>query len=402
MIGRIVNDPSKPGNRFEGYAASSQNDNKILRDVFEKGDAWFRTGDLMRKDERRLFLFRRPRRRHLPLEGRERLDLRGRRGDQHLPRHRRRQRLWRHRGRPRRPRRHGGDRLRRRSAISRRCTRICRANLPDYARPAVPAHPGQDRRHRHVQAEEGRSGAPGLRSGWRPTIRSISTIRRPCLRAARSGALSPHRERRGQVVIAVAAGRARVLARGRPEQMVQRRTARSTPPSGRTSWKPTRRRPRESLPTGRQTAEGALALVIVLDQFPRNMFRGDARTFAADPLARAVADRALGARLRPATAARRPAVLLPAVRAFRESCPTRSDAARCLPRPATPNLLKWAQLHADIIRRFGRFPHRNAVLGRATTPEEQAFLDGGGFTGLGQSRPSGTRDGPGRCRKSGP
>jgi uncharacterized protein (DUF924 family) len=45
------------------------------------------------------------------------------------------------------------------------------------------------------------------------------------------------------------------------------------------------------------------------------------------------------------------------------------------------DLLKWAELHADIIRRFGRFPHRNSVLGRTTTPEEQAFLDGGGFTG---------------------
>jgi uncharacterized protein (DUF924 family) len=43
--------------------------------------------------------------------------------------------------------------------------------------------------------------------------------------------------------------------------------------------------------------------------------------------------------------------------------------------------LNWAELHADIIRRFGRFPHRNAVLGRTTTPEEQAFLDGGGFAG---------------------
>ena len=45
------------------------------------------------------------------------------------------------------------------------------------------------------------------------------------------------------------------------------------------------------------------------------------------------------------------------------------------------NTLKWAEMHADIIRRFGRFPHRNAVLGRATTPEEQAFLDAGGFAG---------------------
>jgi uncharacterized protein (DUF924 family) len=43
--------------------------------------------------------------------------------------------------------------------------------------------------------------------------------------------------------------------------------------------------------------------------------------------------------------------------------------------------LKWAELHADIIRRFHRFPHRNALLGRATTPQEQAFLDGGGFKG---------------------
>jgi fatty-acyl-CoA synthase len=57
VIGRIVNDPSKPGNRFEGYAASAQNENKVLRDVFQKGDAWFRTGDLMRKDTRGYFYF---------------------------------------------------------------------------------------------------------------------------------------------------------------------------------------------------------------------------------------------------------------------------------------------------------------------------------------------------------
>ncbi len=57
VIGRIVNDPSKPGNRFEGYASTAQNENKILRDVFEKGDTWFRTGDLMRQDERGYFYF---------------------------------------------------------------------------------------------------------------------------------------------------------------------------------------------------------------------------------------------------------------------------------------------------------------------------------------------------------
>jgi len=57
VIGRIVNDPARPGNRFEGYAAESQNENKILHDVFAKGDVWFRTGDLMRKDARGYFYF---------------------------------------------------------------------------------------------------------------------------------------------------------------------------------------------------------------------------------------------------------------------------------------------------------------------------------------------------------
>ena len=57
VIGKIISDPSKPGNRFEGYAASAQNESKILRNVFAKGDAWFRTGDLMRRDERGYFYF---------------------------------------------------------------------------------------------------------------------------------------------------------------------------------------------------------------------------------------------------------------------------------------------------------------------------------------------------------
>jgi fatty-acyl-CoA synthase len=57
VIGRIINDSARPGNRFEGYAASAQNENKILRDVFEKGDVWFRTGDLMRRDSNGYFYF---------------------------------------------------------------------------------------------------------------------------------------------------------------------------------------------------------------------------------------------------------------------------------------------------------------------------------------------------------
>ena len=128
------------------------------------------------------------------------------------------------------------------------------------------------------------------------------------------------------------------------------------------------------------TAEGALALLILLDQFPRNMFRGEARAFATDPLARAIT---AGALVRGYDA------LVPQnMRAFFylpfEHSEDMADQERGLAlykAVGDADGLKWAELHADIIRRFGRFPHRNAALGRATTPEEQAFLDGGGFAG---------------------
>jgi uncharacterized protein (DUF924 family) len=128
------------------------------------------------------------------------------------------------------------------------------------------------------------------------------------------------------------------------------------------------------------SAEGALALVIVLDQFPRNMFRGSARIYAADPRARAVADRAIAQGYDEQVA--------PSERTFFylpfEHSEDPADQERCvaLHRAAgDADGLKWAEHHADIIRRFGRFPHRNKLLGRATTPEEQAFLDAGGFGG---------------------
>ena len=127
------------------------------------------------------------------------------------------------------------------------------------------------------------------------------------------------------------------------------------------------------------SAEDMLALVIVLDQFPRNMFRGDARTFAADPLARAAAHRALKRGYdQDLPAEDRGFLFLP----FMHS-EELADQIRCveLYRAENDDVLKYAEQHRDIIRRFGRFPHRNAVLGRATTPEEQAFLDGGGFKG---------------------
>ena len=128
------------------------------------------------------------------------------------------------------------------------------------------------------------------------------------------------------------------------------------------------------------TPEGALALCIVLDQFPRNMFRGSARTFAADEQARAVASQALKRGYdQDVPEAERGFFFLPFMHSEEIA-----DQERCvaLYRAAGDDYgLKYAEQHADIIRRFGRFPHRNAVLGRETTPEELAFLDGGGFKG---------------------
>jgi uncharacterized protein (DUF924 family) len=127
------------------------------------------------------------------------------------------------------------------------------------------------------------------------------------------------------------------------------------------------------------TPDGALALVIVLDQFPRNMFRGSAQCYASDPLARATANRALkrGYDL-DVPEQERGFLFLP----FMHS-EDLADQNRCveLYRAAGDENLSYAERHRDIIRRFGRFPHRNALLGREITPEEQAYLDGGGFKG---------------------
>jgi uncharacterized protein (DUF924 family) len=129
-----------------------------------------------------------------------------------------------------------------------------------------------------------------------------------------------------------------------------------------------------------RTSEGALALLIVLDQFPRNMFRGEARAFAADALARAVADRAIERGFDTQYAPREATFFyLPF-----EHSEALADQERCVTlfrATGDADLMKWAELHADIIRRFGRFPHRNGALGRSTTAEEQAFLDDGGFAG---------------------
>src|SRR5580704_17485158 len=117
--------------------------------------------------------------------------------------------------------------------------------------------------------------------------------------------------------------------------------------------------------------ESALALVIVLDQFPRNMFRGSAKSFATDPLARAVATRAIerGFDQKNVTP-QRSFFYLPFEHS--EELADQECAVELMSATGDADLLKWAELHADIIRRFGRCPHRNAMLGRATTPDEQA------------------------------
>ena len=122
---------------------------------------------------------------------------------------------------------------------------------------------------------------------------------------------------------------------------------------------------------------GALALVVTLDQFPRNMFRGTARAFATDARALAVA-RAMVARGFDAAyvPAQRWFAYLPFEHAEDLAAQAESlvlyERLRGDPPSASP--IAYAQRHYAVIERFGRFPHRNAILGRASTPEELAFL----------------------------
>ncbi len=129
-----------------------------------------------------------------------------------------------------------------------------------------------------------------------------------------------------------------------------------------------------------ESPEGALALVILLDQFPRNMFRGSAHAFATDPLARVVAKQALAGGFDQATdELMRPFFYLPFMHS---ELPADQDyCVRLYEVFGDETLLRHAEAHRDIIVKFGRFPHRNRALGRDTTSAELEFLDGGGFQG---------------------
>jgi uncharacterized protein (DUF924 family) len=123
-----------------------------------------------------------------------------------------------------------------------------------------------------------------------------------------------------------------------------------------------------------------LALIIVLDQFPRNMFRDSPRAFASDgralECARTMVDRRWDLRL---DMVERQFAYLPFEHA--EDMDAQRESLRLFATLGNPNLLEWAVKHSEIIERFGRFPHRNTILGRASTPLETAFLrqPGSGF-----------------------
>jgi uncharacterized protein (DUF924 family) len=125
------------------------------------------------------------------------------------------------------------------------------------------------------------------------------------------------------------------------------------------------------------SGEMALAAVIVLDQFPRNIFRATAKAFATDALALAVAGQAIARGLdRELPAEQRIFLYLPF-----EHSEALAHQLRCIDlteKLGEPEYAHYARLHHDVIARFGRFPHRNALLGRASTPEEEAFLQGPG------------------------
>ncbi len=136
---------------------------------------------------------------------------------------------------------------------------------------------------------------------------------------------------------------------------------------------------RRELDAWSASAEGALALLILLDQYPRNAFRGSGHMYATDTLARRFA--------RQAVAAGRHLQVEPALRLFfclpfahSEDLADQDESVR-LNVGLGDEARQHAEGHRDVIQRFGRFPHRNAMLGRETTAEEAAFLRGGGFAG---------------------
>lgn len=123
----------------------------------------------------------------------------------------------------------------------------------------------------------------------------------------------------------------------------------------------------------RRTPSGRLAEVLVLDQFSRNIYRDDPRAFASDPLALALAQEGVHAGADQELAVERRVFLyMPFMHS--ESKSIHEMAMKLFSTPGMEFNLKFELRHKAIIDRFGRFPHRNAILGRASTPDEVEFL----------------------------
>ena len=137
---------------------------------------------------------------------------------------------------------------------------------------------------------------------------------------------------------------------------------------------------RRALDHWAETPEGSLALLILLDQFPRNVFRGTGHAFATDPLARHFAVMAVdGGQDHAVENDLRRFFYLPFQ--HHEDRVSQDRQLALFQRMERPDDDRWAEHHHRVIATFGRFPHRNRALGRETTLQEQAFLDEDGFRG---------------------
>jgi fatty-acyl-CoA synthase len=383
-IGQIISQASKPGNRFEGYADGADTEKKILRNVFTRGDAWFRTGDLMRQDADGFFYFvdrigdtfrwkgenvsttevaeainRFPGIAEATVYGVQVPGHDGRAGMAAIV---------------------GEDGL---DLAALRTHLVWR--LPDYARPLflrIRSEIETTTTFKQKKIDLVKEGFdPGKTSEAiyfnDPQTRAFVRLDAALYERILAGAvkLSGGREEfapRFDDVLAFwrAAGPdkwfeadAAFDAEIRAKFLVVYEAAAAG-----------------QLAQWEMSAEGALALLIVLDQFPRNMFRASARAFATDALARDIAERAIdhGFDGRLPLPERR-FFYLPFMHAE-----NMVDQERCIAlckAAGDTEGVAFAETHADIIRRFGRFPHRNGALGRATTADEQAFLAAGGFAG---------------------
>ena len=205
------------------------------------------------------------------------------------------------------------------------------------------------------------------------------------LRADRSPTARSHSRRRGRRLLTAAAcgsaglpAQPRIVAfwRAAGPENGSARTPLSTARSRRGSWPPMRPPPPAPRGLGEPRPRARSRSCSCSISSRATCFAASARAFATDPLA--ARSRTAPSRMA-STAPNPPSAFSSTCRSAFGDPPTRSAVSRSR-RPARPTG-KYAEIHADIIRRFGRFPHRNAVLGRATTPEEQAFLDAGGFAG---------------------